>query len=158
MPDPNGPDPSSLGQATASASLYRVIIQSHFVLLVRLSVLQKRCPIWRLSSQAPPPAAQRHRPPTNEHSRGLHGAGLVKVWRAAGVPRHVHKAKRGPRDWALRLPKAGGVGDAGEVRQGRTTTPDRQPAQPPPVGLIPKPHGRCIFISFPLSARFKKET
>lgn len=28
----------------------------------------KRCPIWRLTSQAPPPEVQRPRPPTNERS------------------------------------------------------------------------------------------
>ena len=31
-----------------------------------------------------------------------------------------------------------------------------RPARPPPVALASKPHGRCIFISFPLSAGFRK--
>lgn len=35
----------------------------------------KRCPIWRLSSQAPPPAVQGPRPPTNERSGGPTGRG-----------------------------------------------------------------------------------
>lgn len=142
--DPRGPEPSPLARPPAPASLYRVT-QSHFVLYAALRVIQKDAQFGG------PPARPRLR-----QSRGP-------------APRPM-SAQEGP---------AGrGRGESGGPRASLATStkearPHPFPGQPgwatpeenynsrrasgravlhPPVALTPKPRGRCIFISLPLSA------
>lgn len=154
--DARGPESSPLARPPAPASLYRVI-QSYFFLYAALRVIQKDAQFG--GSPARPRLLQRRGPALRPMSaqdgptgRGRGESGGPRAPLATST-KQSGGGEAGPRPFPAWAGWATPEDGAGKNYNSRRAS--GRPARQPLVAITPKPRGRCIFISSPLSAWFE---